>query len=101
MPIGPLAPYAPAPLPVPETGTRNREALGRACAEMEALFLNQLMAAMGRTVPSEDAGFARETWTSLRDAEFSRILAAERGIGLRELLMRQLAPDPTPPAEET
>jgi Rod binding domain-containing protein len=61
---------------------------------MEAMFVNHLMKAMRRTVPDADAGFARETWTALRDAELSRTVAAERGLGLQALLMRQLAPTP-------
>jgi Rod binding domain-containing protein len=72
---------------------------------MEALFLNHLMKAMRQTVPEDDAGFGRETWTAMRDVELSRTLAAERGFGLQELLMRQLSPEPedesSGPAEDS
>jgi Rod binding domain-containing protein len=89
--IAPPGPTAPA-LSTP-SGSGDREQLRVCCAEMEALFLNHLMKAMRETVPGDDAGFGRETWTAMRDAELSRTLAAERSFGLQELLMRQLAPE--------
>lgn len=94
MPVSPISPYAAAPVSVPGNGASEREQLRACCAEMEAMFVNHLMKAMRRTVPDADAGFARETWTALRDAELSRTVAAERGLGLQALLMRQLAPTP-------
>ncbi|MFP4306553.1 MAG: rod-binding protein [Desulfococcaceae bacterium] len=89
--VAPPGPTAPALSTA--SGTDDREQLRARCAEMEALFLNHLMKAMRQTVPEDDAGFGRETWTAMRDAELSRTLAAERGFGLQELLMRQLAPE--------
>jgi len=75
-----------------ETQRRRRPDLARACAEFEALFLQQLLRQMRATVPREapDGGSAGQLYGEMRDAEVARSLARGRGIGLADVLYRQM-----------
>ncbi len=60
----------------------------RVSKEMESLFLYELLKTMRRTLSSERS-LQEETYTSLFDLEFSRLLS-ERGTGIKEIIERQL-----------
>lgn len=89
-----------------EQGGRLREA----CSEFEALFINLLLKELRATVGKSglmDGGRAEEVYTGMMDTEMARDLAAKGGIGLADILYRQLeparaghplAPDPSEPA---
>ena len=71
------------------------------CQEFEALFLDLMLQGMRRTVTKSDAFGDRrgeETWQGLQDQELARGLSRSGGIGLADLMLRQLLPQPTPPA---
>lgn len=65
--------------------------------EIESLFIYELLKVMRRTVSSEQ-GLQMDTYTSIFDLELSRVLA-ERGIGLGELIARQLLKNSYKPME--
>ena len=69
-----------------------RPDLARACAEFEALFLQQLFRQMRATVPREtpEGGSAGQIYGEMRDAEVARSLSRGRGIGLADVLYRQM-----------
>jgi len=75
-----------------ETGKKgDRAHLEAVCAEMESLFVNQLMTEMRKTVQKSgliEGGMAEEIYTSMLDSELSREVAAAGGIGLAQQLMR-------------
>jgi len=74
-----------------ENGGRLREA----CSEFEALFINQLLKELRATVGKSglmDGGQAEEVYTGMMDTEMARDLAAKGGIGLADILYRQLDP---------
>lgn len=81
------------------------QAIGRVCAEMESIFIQCLMKEMRNTVPK--AGFLGGSWaedlyTSMADAEVSKTLSSAGGIGLADVLKRQLSrslPGETDPGE--
>jgi flagellar protein FlgJ len=83
-----------------------RGKLKQASQELESLFVYQLLQVMRRTVPrstlsgGERAG---ETFTCLMDQELSRSLSERGGIGLAEIIVRQLdstASNPSSRGEE-
>ncbi len=67
--------------------------LAKACADFEALFLQQLFKQMRATVPRSDpsGGSQAETlYTEMLDGELAQSIARGRGIGLADLLYRQV-----------
>lgn len=67
--------------------------LRKACEDFESLFINQLMKQMRKTIPKSDLfpeSQAKEIYTSMMDSEMSSKIAKGGGLGLAELLMRQV-----------
>jgi flagellar protein FlgJ len=67
--------------------------LRRACAQMEGLFLAQLMKAMRETVPQDGAvqgGAGEGMFTAMMDEHVSDIASARQERGLGAALFRQL-----------
>ncbi len=72
-----------------ENGGRLREA----CTEFESLFIHLLLKELRATVGKSglmDGGQAEEVYTGMMDTEMARDLAAKGGIGLADILYRQL-----------
>lgn len=68
-----------------------RAELRKAVADFEALFINQMLKTMRETVNKGDlfnGGNGEEIYTSLLDAELSRVMAQAGGIGLGDILLR-------------
>jgi flagellar protein FlgJ len=85
--MNPLTPATAAPARLDD------EALRRACAQLEGVFLEQLMKALRETVPDGgliDGGSGEQIFSSLLDGHLSNNAASrlERGIGAA--LYRQL-----------
>jgi len=71
----------------------DEDKLRKACGDFESIFLQQLLHAMRQTIPH--GGFLKEgpekdIFQSLFDQELSKTLAERKGIGLGEMLFRQL-----------
>ncbi|MDA8138550.1 MAG: rod-binding protein [Desulfobacteraceae bacterium] len=72
----------------------NTEQLLKACQDFEAIFVQQMMQQMRQTVPQNglfSGGRAEEIYTSMMDDELSKTFAQGRGLGLSEMLYRQLS----------
>ncbi len=84
-------PAAPA-----ETASPLHNKLRRACQEMEAAFLRQLLETMRESVPKEDGLFGQsegeEIFTQMLDDKLASEAAERMTRGLGEALYRQLAP---------
>jgi len=68
--------------------------LKEACREMESVFLNILLQQMRRTVPKEgllEQSSGEETMQSMLDSEVTKNMAKAGGMGLADMLYRQLA----------
>lgn len=67
----------------------------KAAAEMEALFIYQLLKVMRQSISQEESegGFGRAVHQGLFDWELARELSMKRGIGLKEIIARQLTKD--------
>lgn len=63
------------------------------CAEFESLFLQYMLKGMRATIPvGKDGGMghSREMYTSMMDEQLARELAKGGGIGLADVLFRQI-----------
>lgn len=70
--------------------------LKKACQDLEALFLRQLMKSMRKTVPKSgllEKGMAQDTYREMLDREFAKRMSHSSGIGLARILYRQLVED--------
>jgi murein DD-endopeptidase MepM/ murein hydrolase activator NlpD len=78
----------------PETGADRERELKKAAAEFESLFLNQMLKTMRKTIEKSElfhGGRGEEIYTSMLDEELSKSMAGAGGIGLGDVLLRQLA----------
>ena len=101
--MSPTTPISGGMLPLTETPVREqgRAATGKrlagleqACKDFEALFINQMMQEMRKTVPQDgliNGGQAEQIYTGMLDAELSRSISNQRSMGLSSMLYRQLA----------
>ncbi|MGH7507080.1 MAG: rod-binding protein, partial [Longimicrobiales bacterium] len=67
--------------------------LRQACAQMEGVFLAQLMKAMRETVPHDgvvDGGSGEDMFTAMMDEHVSGVASARQDRGLGAALFRQL-----------
>lgn len=106
MTIPPVSAAGVAALPRRDDGASDvsGDRLRTACADMESLFLYQLMEEMRKTVPKTgllDGGPGEETFTSLLHMSLARDLSAAQGLGLGDLLYEQLRGAMKNPAESS
>jgi len=87
-------------------GKRNQrldeDRLRKASADFEAVFINQMFKSMRATVPRSElfgGGPSKDIVQSLFDEELSRVMAKRGGIGLGEMIYRQMSRRPPPQAE--
>lgn len=69
--------------------------LKEACRGFEAMFLEIMYRQMRKTVPENTLfgkSHAQEIWEDMRDSEMMKNLAESGGLGLGDMLYRQLAP---------
>ena len=69
--------------------------LRAACRDLEAVFLNLLMTQMRKTVPKSSlvgGGNQEEIFRSMLDSETTKNMARAGGMGLADMLYRQLSP---------
>jgi flagellar protein FlgJ len=96
-------PGLPPPSGLPAGGT-SADRLRRACQDFESLFIYKLLEQMRATVPQE--GYIHsgqeDVYSAVCDQQVAVALARSGGIGLAELLYRQLAATrPAPAASES
>lgn len=87
-----------------EVYSDNRDSpLAKACAAMEAQFINYLFKEMRATIP--ESGFipkssGEKLYTSMLDTEMAEKLSQGRGMGLASVLYEQLAPSSADSADD-
>jgi peptidoglycan hydrolase FlgJ len=92
-PVRPGVKKTAAAVPNARAAERQARHVDKACAELESLFIHQLLKQMRATVPKSDltgGGQAEALYTSMLDGETAKELAARGGIGLAVLLKDQL-----------
>lgn len=78
----------------PSKGALQPDKLEQACRDFESIFIGQMMQQMRQTVPQDglfSGGRAEQIYTSMMDDEMAKSIAQQRGLGLAEVLYRQLA----------
>ncbi len=68
--------------------------LKKACFELESLFLNQLMKQMRATIPKSEmmgGGKSEEIYTAMLDSQLAKEISLTKGIGLGEMIYKQMA----------
>ena len=68
--------------------------LRQACADFEALMLQQMMRMARESMPKSgllDGGFAEDMFRSVQEEELSKNMSQGRGMGFGELLYRQIS----------
>ncbi len=74
--------------------TLKEKKLRRACGDFEALILKQMISSMRDSIPQSGllgGGYADKMYQSMRDDQLSREMAGGQGMGLGEVLYRQLS----------
>lgn len=74
--------------------TASPERLRKACSDFESIFMQQVLQQMRRTVPQDgllNGGQAEQVYTSMLDGEMAKTFSEGRGLGLSEVLYRQLS----------
>ena len=74
--------------------TKSDPELKKACRDFEALFINQIFRSMRRTVPEGgliDEKHGEKIYREMLDMEVASNLSMGKGLGLAEMLYRQLA----------
>jgi len=67
--------------------------LRKACVDMEALFIHQLLKEMRATIPKSGLfgkSHAQDIYTGMLDGRMAQEISQNRGLGLSAMLMRQL-----------
>ena len=67
--------------------------LEKACKDFEAIILNQILSAMRKAVPEGglfEKSYGEKIYQSMMDEELSKNIAHGKGMGLGEMLFRQL-----------
>ena len=68
-------------------GRKDPEAIKQVAKEMESLFAYEMIKAMRETVGKDDNGLGGDTYSTLFDLEIARLMS-ERGLGLKEALLK-------------
>jgi len=78
--------------------------LRKACEDMEALFIHQLLKEMRATIPKSGLfgkSHAQDIYTGMLDGRMAQEISQNRGLGLSAMLMRQLGAVESPPDENS
>ena len=83
------------PTPVSQPGEKkvDREKLKKACADFEALLVSRMLKLMRQSIPQNGLlgnGPGKEIYQSLMDQELAKNMSQRGGVGLGEVLYRQV-----------
>jgi len=80
--------------PAVSADTMKEKKLHDACADFEAIMLKQMFQMMRKSVPEGgifEKGYTEEMYQAMQDEALANALAHGRGIGLGEVLYRQIS----------
>lgn len=83
--------------------TKDAVKLRQTCKDMEAVFLNMMWSSMRATVPKSSLlgnSNQQEIMQSMLDSEMTKNISQSGGMGLGDMLYRQLAPSVLPSSQE-
>lgn len=67
--------------------------LKKACADFESVFMQKMLEGMRKTIPKSgllDGGMQEEIYTSMFDEELSKLVANGKGMGLGDMMYKQM-----------
>ena len=76
-----------------KAAAKEKEKLKKACKDFEALFVNQLMKEMRKTVKKSgfiDGGNAEKIFQSMLDEKYAEAIADSGNMGLADMMYRQI-----------
>ncbi len=76
-----------------KSAEKEKEKLKKACKDFEALFVNQLMKEMRKTVKKSgfmDGGNAEKIFQSMLDEKYAEAIADSGEMGLADMMYRQI-----------
>ncbi len=76
-----------------KTPGRDPEKLKKTAQQFEAVYIQQMLKEMRNTIPDDgliERGNADDIYAQFQDAEVARIMSEKGGIGLAELMVKQL-----------
>lgn len=94
MSLGPVTGMPLSKSSVDAVSKDSQKELRRAAQDFESLFINQMLKSMRDTVVKSDlfhGGNAEEIYSSMLDTELSKSMASAGGIGLADMLLKQLS----------
>lgn len=75
--------------------TVKQRKLRNACHDFEAIMLKQILDSMRKSIPKSgllgEEGYAEKMYQSMRDDELTKEMARGKGMGLGEVLYKQLS----------
>ncbi len=77
-------------------GEKDKEQLKEACRQFETMFIGMMYKQMKTSIPKSEllpTSFARETFESMLDDEFAEKASQGQGVGLADMLYKQLSKD--------
>jgi flagellar protein FlgJ len=92
-PPGSVASIGTGKINIQQADKQQKEQLAQACQEFEALFWQQILSQMRRSIPKTgllSGGAAEDIFQSLRDEEYARTLAKKGPGSLALMLYNQL-----------
>ncbi len=79
----------------PQADTVKEGELRKACHDFESVILKQMLDTMRKSVPKSgllnDDGYANKMYQSMRDDQLAKEMAQGKGMGLGEVLYKQLS----------
>jgi len=80
---------------ISESKDNEQAALRRACQDFESVLISLMIKGMRETVPQSDSmlygGFGEDIYRSMMDEEIARNISRCPGMGLAEIIYRQLS----------
>lgn len=82
--------------------TPKERKLKETCQDFEAIIIQQMLTAMRKTIPKDglfSSGYAEDMYQSMYDEGLSKEIASGRGLGLADVLYKQLSGGVTSPTK--
>ncbi len=76
------------------------QALPKVAKQFEAIFVNMMLKSMRNTIPEDSLGNSKQTkmFTGLLDKQLAQNIAQGHGLGLADLIVKQLSPHSSIPS---
>jgi len=71
----------------PSLNLNNAHKAKEVAAEFESLFMDLVLKSMRNTIHGSESNHALETYQSLLDSEYSKIMGNHQGIGIQEMIL--------------